>query len=370
MKTKYRGGITLEIPKNAPYYHAYFRGADGRMRHKSTRVPHAGGFYQGEKLTAKQAKIRAAVVAQQLADAECKKNCQIVTLEEAIRVHVAKKAKRVSTSRRRRIEARLSAFSSYLPNKGGTKLEEISKSDIEKFAEKAWGGLRHNSFRYNYNILRGFFAACVEGDLLRASPCPKISTTDKARSDKITRDIFTQQELDVILREAPEPIASAVKICLGTYGQRLGDVIKLKWCNIDFEARTAKIITSKTGALLVLPLQDWFLSWLRARAATAKTDTVLGCACSQSSLSTRFGEVLLKLGLAKRVGGEGAQLGHNTKSFHCLRATVVTMLHAAGVPEGMAMRLVGHSSRLVHEIYLRPSTRQLAAAAEKLPSFG
>jgi integrase len=39
--------------------------------------------------------------------------------------------------------------------------------------------------------------------------------------------------------------------------------------------------------------------------------------------------------------------------FHCLRVTYVNRLRRAGVPREVAMRLVNHSSELVHRIYQR-----------------
>jgi integrase len=39
--------------------------------------------------------------------------------------------------------------------------------------------------------------------------------------------------------------------------------------------------------------------------------------------------------------------------FHCLRVTYVNRLRRAGVPREAAMRLVNHSSELIHQVYQR-----------------
>lgn len=59
----------------------------------------------------------------------------------------------------------------------------------------------------------------------------------------------------------------------------------------------------------------------------------------------------------------------HSKTFHSLRASVATMLQAAGVSQGMAMQLVGHDSQDVHSVYIRPSSDQLREAANALPSL-
>jgi hypothetical protein len=46
--------------------------------------------------------------------------------------------------------------------------------------------------------------------------------------------------------------------------------------------------------------------------------------------------------------------------FHCLRVTYVNRLRRAGVPREAAMRLVNHSSELVHQIYQRERVEDVA----------
>jgi integrase len=46
--------------------------------------------------------------------------------------------------------------------------------------------------------------------------------------------------------------------------------------------------------------------------------------------------------------------------FHCLRVTFVNRLRRAGVPREAAMRLVNHSSELIHQIYQREKVEDVA----------
>lgn len=46
--------------------------------------------------------------------------------------------------------------------------------------------------------------------------------------------------------------------------------------------------------------------------------------------------------------------------FHCLRVTYVNRLRRAGVPREAAMRLVNHSSELIHQIYQRERVEDVA----------
>lgn len=59
-----------------------------------------------------------------------------------------------------------------------------------------------------------------------------------------------------------------------------------------------------------------------------------------------------------------------SKSFHSVRATCATLIQASGVPQGVAMRLVGHDSDAVHLGYVRPDAVLLREAANAMPALG
>ncbi len=56
--------------------------------------------------------------------------------------------------------------------------------------------------------------------------------------------------------------------------------------------------------------------------------------------------------------------------FHSTRVTVVTRMCRAGVPQGVAMSYVGHSSELVHRVYQRLTLPDQASALRALSSIG
>jgi hypothetical protein len=53
------------------------------------------------------------------------------------------------------------------------------------------------------------------------------------------------------------------------------------------------------------------------------------------------------------------RIGLRTHVFHSLRVTRCTELRKAGVPAACAMRLVSHSSLLVHQLYQRHEVEDL-----------
>lgn len=54
-------------------------------------------------------------------------------------------------------------------------------------------------------------------------------------------------------------------------------------------------------------------------------------------------------------------------SFHSLRVTFITRCHRGGLSEAEAMRLVNHSSHLIHRIYSRLNVEDVRSAQAKIP---
>lgn len=74
-------------------------------------------------------------------------------------------------------------------------------------------------------------------------------------------------------------------------------------------------------------------------------------------LSYEFGRHLHILGIVTRPESIRGQRKRCVcpKTFHSLRATATTFLHAAGVDHALAREIVGHDSETSHQLYIRPS---------------
>ncbi len=63
------GQVSINKADNSPFWMVSFRSADGKQKRRSTKVPVAGGLFQGKRLSAAQAKKRALIVGVQIAQA-------------------------------------------------------------------------------------------------------------------------------------------------------------------------------------------------------------------------------------------------------------------------------------------------------------
>ena len=83
-------------------------------------------------------------------------------------------------------------------------------------------------------------------------------------------EAFTLEEVQLLVEKLPDVWAAAVRCCLGTFGQRLGDIRQLRWEPFDWERRVVHITTGKTGRRLQQPMLEGGYQWARERYAWAQ----------------------------------------------------------------------------------------------------
>jgi integrase len=170
--------------------------------------------------------------------------------------------------------------------------------------------------------------------MVPANPIGRIGITkDKPRRKTEITDAQFQAALKLLEIE-PEWMQLSFYIAMHT-GCRLKDTA-LPFENIDFERNTITFGKPKGGEerAFTRPLPPALVSILKPLRKRRVTHEVP--AHASRSFSRFF----------KRAGADGV-------TFHCLRVSYVTRLHRAGVPLSAAMRLVNHSSDVVHEVYNR-----------------
>jgi len=167
-----------------------------------------------------------------------------------------------------------------------------------------------------------------------ANPIGRIGITkDVPRKKKEITDAQFEKCLEMLEIE-PEWMRLSFHIAMQT-GCRLKDTA-LPLGNINFQRGTITFGTPKGGEARAFtrPLPPTLIPILKPLRNRGVTHDVP--AHASRSFSRFF----------KRAGIDGV-------TFHCLRVSYVTRLHRAGVPLSAAMRLVNHSSDVVHEVYNR-----------------
>lgn len=378
MSTIKRGEFSLNKAANSPFWMVTFTGGDGRQKRRSTKVPVKGGLYGKERLTAAQAKVRAEIVGRHLAEEE-KRTYEVSdnrTVREICDSMLSGKLGRVSLATYDNARTDYKQFLAWLGSRADAPIRLITRADIKDWVAARRSQVRAGTVHKALSAIRAAFTWAVDAEIIPKNPCDGVRVPPDSKEERVVHEAFTIEEVQLLIDKLPDEWSSAVRCCIGTYGQRLGDILSLRWSQFDWTARTVTIITGKTARTLHQPMQPDFYEWARARyeaAQAAGGDAAIFVHPTlhrHSNPSPEFTQLvrLHGIGVVGKSAGGNRRTWHS-KTFHSLRATVATMLQAAGVSQGLAMELVGHESADVHAVYIRPNADQLRAAAAKLPRF-
>ncbi len=379
----YTGPLSLNTVPNSPFWMVSFIAPDGSQRKRSTKVPHKGGMYLGDKLSAAQARKRAERVGYDIAcqvwakEEDEAKGVNNMTVRELFDIMLNGKLGRVSADTYNNARTDYNQFCEWLGKRADKPARLITRAVINEWILARRVEVRCNTTKKALTAISSAFRWAVDSEIMPANPCLGAKVPPDTKDERIVKEAFTLDEIRLLIDKLPDEWSSAVRCCMGVYGQRLGDVLSLKWEQFDFSARVVRIVTGKTAAYLAQPMTDEFFAWARARYEDAQR--IGGEAAiyvhprlhRHTNPSQEFTQLVRLHGIGmdgKKAAGR--RRTWHSKTFHCMRSTSATMLQVSGVSEGIAQQLVGHDSTEVHRVYLKPSAEQLAEIARHLPAIG
>jgi len=367
--------MSINEDEKSPFWFVTFVGADGAKKRRSTKVPVKGGLFRGEHLSAAQARKRALIVGAQIAKEACE---QYVSLDNRsvrafLQEYVARCASRLRPQSLKNMRRACELFASWLGSRADAPLRMVSRADAKAFMEWLAQEMRASTVVRYLGCLKVAFEDALDSEVLVRNPFRNLRVPKDAPGVAVQREAFTLEELRFLVANLPEEWSSAVRCCFETFGQRLGDIVALRWGQFDWEQRVVRFVTQKTGRVLAQPMRASFYAWARARweAAGCPADALLHPTLARlSSPSQDFTSLLRAFGIGYDSAPQsGKRKRLHSKSFHCIRASAATLLQASGVAQGVAMKLVGHSSEAIHELYVKPDAALLREAAELAPEL-
>lgn len=372
----YQGALSINKEKSSPYWMVTFKSSDGKTKRRSTKVPVAGGMFEGNKISAKLAEKLAYQRGVQIACA-CEAEYQShnnVSVREWCDSYLRRRSHLISSDTARNAKTAYNHFYSFLGSRSLAPIRLITKADIKEFITYRRVEVRQKTVLKDLAALSQAFADAVDDEIIIRNPCQGVSVPPDKAGEKILKEAFTIEEIRYMIDKFPPLWSSAVRCSFETFGQRLGDILDLNWSQFDWERRVVRFSTGKTGRYLEQPMRDGFFQWAYVQWTSVGSPSsgllhaplkALG-----NGASVQFGLLLRTHGigiLASATSGNRRRM--NSKSFHSIRSTVATLLQSSGVAQGISMTLVGHDSEAVHKAYIRPSIDQLRQASNSLPSI-
>lgn len=271
-------------------------------------------------------------------------------------------------------------FIRHLGDRANAALFEISQADIQQWRDQESTRVSSSTVNHGLKFVRMLFAAARRGGLIADNPAENVPVLK--RDKKSPRRPFTIAEVKVLLDVADSEWKSMILFGLYT-GQRLGDIARLTWEEIDLEAREVRLQTGKTGRFQKIPIPPPLLRHIVSLPTPEhgqiplheRAEEIVSTQGKTGSLSIQFHRIMSDAGIvAKKThrkteeapGRKGKRV-ESRVSFHSLRHTTTSLLKNAGVSPAIAEEFVGHDSAEMNRVYTHIEQESMKKAAELLP---
>ncbi len=259
----------------------------------------------------------------------------------------------------------------------------LTKEHLVSFRNALLKRLSAKAANHHLKVMKMLFRAAKRNGFIGDNPAEFVETICEKQADKKRRRPFALEQFRAVLSVADTEWRSMILFGLYT-GQRIGDIARLTWANVDLDKGQIRLVTQKTGAVRLIPMAQPLREHIETLPAPdARPDLAplhpRACALVEKNgksgtLSNQFADLLALAGLREKKAhrattGEGRGGRHDYKklSFHSLRHSAVTFLKEAGTPGAVVQKLIGHESAQISELCTSVGEESLTKAAAAFP---
>jgi integrase len=237
----------------------------------------------------------------------------------------------------------------------GRFLSEIHRRDIELYAtERIEQGSQPASANRDLACLKSLFSRAIEWCNASANPVKGIP----AFREYNRRDRFlTDEERKKLLESCHGYLRDVVVLAIHT-GMRKGELLSLKWDDIDLANRQIRVTHTKNGEMRFVPMSDGALQCLQSIRKQAETPYLFPGPAGGHLLD-------VKTAWQSAIGRSGVQ----NFRFHDLRHTAASYLAMSEVPLQVIQQILGHKTFSQVLRYAHLSQDYKSKAIRKLDEF-
>lgn len=248
---------------------------------------------------------------------------------------------------------------------GSLFLDEIGPLQIEKYkARRLKDGVTKSTVNRCLAVLRKMLTLAVEWGHLEKDAVPKIKFFPE--KDNLKERILTDDEEQRLLASASPTLRSIVIIAVNT-GMRLGEILGLRWDQIDFTGQRIRVERTKSGKIRHIEINTPLLQELvRLKSLDGRSPYVFLSDVTGKPLTTVKTAFKGACRRAKKDPKDKDDPGIVGLRFHDLRHTFASRLNLAGADPVTIMELMGHSSLKMTERYTHTNLEQKRKAVEMM----
>lgn len=362
------------------YWWTNFLGPDGKRHFRSTKCTNKGDALRvalawEEASDAKATEAQCRRVLSDLHERVHGKALPGANVEEFAKQWLARKTGEVEPSTLVAYKDVTGRFLEFLGPRKTEDMIAITVADIAGFRDSEAARVSPGRANQQLKNLRVFFQSAWRDGLISENPAAKV---ELLKAEAHQRQDFTLEQLKKIMAAASGEWRGMILAGIYT-GQRLGDIARMTWAQVDLENDEIAFTTGKTGRRVLLPIAAPLREWIEEADApddpTAPLFPKSAAVKKTSALSNQFGKILAAAGLAEAKTHDKAEDGQGRAakrkrlglSFHSLRHTATSMLKNAGVPEAVVRDIIGHESALVSRRYTHVDHKAKKQALRKMP---
>ena len=273
-------------------------------------------------------------------------------------------------------------FLNFLGSRADCDLTALTTDEVIRYRDQTAKTLSTSSCNVEIKILRACLSTAVRQDLIEKNVAKNVPALKDRGKNK--RRAFTLEEIQRVLAVCDERGGEwrGLVLTAAYTGQRLGDIARLTWQQVDTAKRQISFVTEKTGKRLCLSMAKPLVELIESLpSADDPKEYVFPLAASTAekrvgTISNKFyDEILAPAGLvpvrskhrAEDGKGRNAKRTQSELSFHSFRHTLTTWLKSAGASNALAQMIIGHDSEVVSRGYTHLSAADTMDSIDKLP---
>ncbi len=366
----------------SPYFHAAFRGPDGRLVLRSTKQTDRNKAlaialeFERASTLAKRGELVETQAREVLSDimkrADTGATLRGVAVVEYFRDWLATKEARKAASTAERYKTVVDRFLASLGPRASKPITALTARDVDAFLNaRLKDGMAPRTAVLDVKIIRTALNAARRQGLIPTNPAEAV---ELPKVEGVERGTFTSAEVQMFVNAGAGEWKTLILLAYYT-GARLSDCCRMAWEGVNLTGGSLAYTQKKTGHKLTVPLHPDLLAHLSDLAGTDSTEPFIMPHMAdlkpggRHGLSEGFKRIMRKAGVdCQTVQGAGVRR-QSRRTFHALRHSFTSALANAGVPEEVRMKLTGHTTKAVHRGYTHHELETLRTAVGKLPSL-
>ncbi len=229
-----------------------------------------------------------------------------------------------------------------LPRFGDIKLSKLQREDIERWQAERRGVVSGSTANKELKRLGHLLNRAVEWKYLKASPAHGIKAAKEApgrvrylsaeeRDKLLNGAVMTIKAKDGRTWTSRRSLTTLRLYMLAALqtGARRGELLSLRWADVDMKARMLTFRQTKNGDSRIVPITDTLREALQALPGPLKSEASVFPERDPKVLSRAFARLVKDLELPNL-------------RFHDLRHDAASTMTMAGVPQRTVMAMLGH----------------------------